>query len=79
MDEMDALLLLPMQRDIGEKASSPPVGDAKLIFDTLSHNTIGSRADRRNAIELTIVRDAMITLDFWSAGFRMGDARRTQD
>eukprot|EP00959_Pyramimonas_sp_CCMP1952_P331715 6945896-Pyramimonas_sp.AAC.1 len=36
--------------------------DAKSAFDTLSRNSAGPRADRRNAIELAVIRDALTCL-----------------
>ncbi len=38
------------------------VVDAQSVFDTLPKNTSGSKADRRNAIELAIIRDTMSAL-----------------
>ncbi|CAK0887845.1 unnamed protein product, partial [Prorocentrum cordatum] len=43
---------------LSEGVETLSVVDAKSIFDTLS-NSAGSRADRRNSIELAVVRDSM--------------------
>lgn len=45
-----------------EGVSTLSVVDAKSIFDTLSKNSAGSRADRRTAIELAVVRDSMTAI-----------------
>ena len=42
---------------LSEGVSSVSVVDAKSIFDTLSRNSAGSWADRRNSIELAVVQD----------------------
>ena len=47
---------------LAEASDTVSVVDAKSVFDTLSKNTSGSEADRRNAIELAIIRDTMSTL-----------------
>ncbi len=47
---------------LGEAASSISVVDAKSIFDNLSKNCSGSRADRRNSIELAVIRDALSSI-----------------
>ncbi|CAK0824464.1 unnamed protein product, partial [Prorocentrum cordatum] len=44
---------------LSEGVETLSVVDAKSIFDTLSKNSAGSRADRRNSIELAVVRDSM--------------------
>eukprot|EP00959_Pyramimonas_sp_CCMP1952_P375080 7855141-Pyramimonas_sp.AAC.1 len=41
------------------QAAALAVVDAKSAFDTLSRNAAGSRADRRNAIELAVIRDSL--------------------
>ncbi len=38
------------------------VVDAKSVFDTLSKHTSGTKPDRRNAIELAIIRDTVSAL-----------------
>ncbi|CAK0893332.1 unnamed protein product, partial [Prorocentrum cordatum] len=44
---------------IAEASEGVAVVDAKSLFDTLSKNCGGAKADRRNAIEMAIVRDSM--------------------
>ena len=44
---------------MAEANPSLSIVDAKSVFDTLSRNTGGSKADRRNAIELSVIRDSM--------------------
>eukprot|EP00959_Pyramimonas_sp_CCMP1952_P357786 7491002-Pyramimonas_sp.AAC.1 len=45
--------------EIAGQASALSIVDAKSVFDTLSKNSAGSRADRRNAIEMAVVRDSL--------------------
>eukprot|EP00959_Pyramimonas_sp_CCMP1952_P400847 8399426-Pyramimonas_sp.AAC.1 len=45
--------------ELSDRAASLAVVDAKSVFDTLSKNAAGSRSDRRNAIELAVVRDSL--------------------
>eukprot|EP00959_Pyramimonas_sp_CCMP1952_P225410 4714183-Pyramimonas_sp.AAC.1 len=52
-------VILPEECALGDHASGLSIVDAKSVFDTLSRNSAGSRADRRNAIELAAVRDAL--------------------
>ncbi len=47
---------------MAEASGTVSVVDAKSVFDTLSNNTSWSKADRRNAIELAIIRDTMSAL-----------------
>ncbi len=47
---------------MAEASGTVSVMDAKSVFDTLSKNTGGSKADRRNAIELAIIMDTMSAL-----------------
>ncbi len=44
---------------LAEANATVSVVDAKTVFDTLSKTTCGSNADRRNAIELAIIRNTM--------------------
>ena len=48
--------------ELSRVTSSVSVVDAKSVFDTLQRNTAGSRADRRNAVELAVVRDSLSSL-----------------
>ncbi|CAK0863956.1 unnamed protein product, partial [Prorocentrum cordatum] len=52
-------VVMSQECSLGEKASALSVVDAKSVFDTLSRNTAGSRADRRNSVELAVVRDSL--------------------
>eukprot|EP00959_Pyramimonas_sp_CCMP1952_P131752 2754521-Pyramimonas_sp.AAC.1 len=45
-------VVLSRDCEIGDSASSLSVVDANSVFDALSRNSAGSRADRRNAIEM---------------------------
>eukprot|EP00959_Pyramimonas_sp_CCMP1952_P231529 4839438-Pyramimonas_sp.AAC.1 len=47
---------------LGEAASGLSVVDAKSVFDVLSRNSAGSRADRRNAVELAVIRDSLASV-----------------
>ncbi|CAK0845103.1 unnamed protein product [Prorocentrum cordatum] len=47
---------------LAQDVSTVSVVDAKSIFDTLSRNCAGSRADRRNAIEVAVLRDSMSSI-----------------
>ncbi|CAK0903387.1 unnamed protein product, partial [Prorocentrum cordatum] len=48
--------------ELGSRAASLAVVDAKSVFDTLSKNAAGSRSDRRNAVELAVVRDSLSSM-----------------
>ncbi|CAK0829794.1 unnamed protein product, partial [Prorocentrum cordatum] len=52
-------VVLSRDCEIGDSASSMSVVDAKSAFDTLSKNSAGSRAGRRNAIEMAVIRDSL--------------------
>ena len=45
---------------LAEASEGVAVVDAKSLIDTLSKNCGGAKADRRNAIEMAIVRDTMV-------------------
>eukprot|EP00959_Pyramimonas_sp_CCMP1952_P472663 9500409-Pyramimonas_sp.AAC.1 len=51
--------MLSSQCQLSEAAHGLAVVDAKSVFDTLSRNSAGSRADRRNAVELAVIRDSL--------------------
>ncbi|CAK0897325.1 unnamed protein product, partial [Prorocentrum cordatum] len=52
-------VMLSSQCQLSEAAQGLAVVDAKSVFDTLSRNSAGSRADRRNAVELAVIRDSL--------------------
>ncbi|CAK0871511.1 unnamed protein product, partial [Prorocentrum cordatum] len=55
-------VILSRECSLGEKAEALSVVDAKSAFDTLSRNTAGSRADRRNFVELAVARDSVASI-----------------
>ena len=55
-------VVLSRDCELSQACESLAVVDAKSVFDMLFKNTGGSKADRRNTIELSIVRDSMSRL-----------------
>eukprot|EP00959_Pyramimonas_sp_CCMP1952_P175033 3657819-Pyramimonas_sp.AAC.1 len=54
--------MLASECQLGDAASGLSVVDAKSVFDVLSRNSAGSRADRRNAVELAVIRDSLASV-----------------
>ncbi|CAK0815465.1 unnamed protein product, partial [Prorocentrum cordatum] len=49
-------LVLPRDCSLSEGVSSVSVVDAKSVFDVLTRNSAGTKADERNAIEMAVIR-----------------------
>ena len=52
-------VVLSSQCQLSEAAQGLAVVDAKSVFDALSKNSAGSRAGRRNAVELAVLRGSL--------------------
>ena len=72
-------IVLARDCKLSEAASGLAIVDAKWVFDALSRNSAVSKADRRNSIELAVVRDSLSAMDRRSGGCCVRVCRQTLD